>query len=109
MLPCFAQVKRSDSRINIVLPQPLLIVGDVKIEFSQKLDMFGFGYQCHAQVDLVVACQVDLGELAVQHIERRVIWRVVRPGRHQQVEEALRATKVEEVADVHVANALRLV
>jgi len=37
------QVKRSDSRINIVLPQPLLIVGDVKIEFSQKLDMFGFG------------------------------------------------------------------
>ena len=26
-----------------MLPQPLLIVGDVKIEFSQKLDMFGFG------------------------------------------------------------------
>ncbi|XP_023331913.1 cyclin-G-associated kinase [Eurytemora carolleeae] len=37
------QVKRTDGRINIVLPQPLLIVGDVKIEFIQKNDVFNFG------------------------------------------------------------------
>jgi len=36
-------VRRSDSRINIELEQPLLIVGDVKIDFSQKmkLDILG--------------------------------------------------------------------
>ena len=38
------QVKRTDGRINIELPSPLLIVGDIKIEFSQKikLDVFNF-------------------------------------------------------------------
>ena len=34
-----AQVKRTDGRINIVPPQPLLIVGDVRIEFTQKVDI----------------------------------------------------------------------
>jgi len=37
------QVKRTDGRINIVLPQPLLIVGDVKIEFHTRLDVFSIG------------------------------------------------------------------
>jgi len=33
------QVRRSDGRINIELPVPLLIVGDIKIEFQQKLKL----------------------------------------------------------------------
>jgi len=33
------QVRRTDGRINIDLPSPLLIVGDIKIEFSQKLKL----------------------------------------------------------------------
>lgn len=33
-------VKRTDGRINIVLPSPLLLVGDVKIEFTQKIKIF---------------------------------------------------------------------
>jgi phosphatidylinositol-3,4,5-trisphosphate 3-phosphatase/dual-specificity protein phosphatase PTEN len=37
------QVKRTDGRINIVLPQPLIIVGDVKVEFFQKNDVFNLG------------------------------------------------------------------
>lgn len=38
------QVRRTDGRINIELPTPLLIVGDIKIEFCQKikLDVFNF-------------------------------------------------------------------
>lgn len=38
------QVRRTDGRINIELPSALLIVGDIKIEFSQKikLDVFNF-------------------------------------------------------------------
>ena len=37
-------MRRTDGRINIELPSPLLIVGDIKIEFSQKikLDVFNF-------------------------------------------------------------------
>ena len=33
------QVRRSDGRIIVELPQPILIVGDVKIEFIQKIKM----------------------------------------------------------------------
>jgi len=33
------QVRRNDGRINIDLPTPLLIVGDIKIEFSQKMKL----------------------------------------------------------------------
>lgn len=33
------QVRRNDGRINIDLPVPLLIVGDIKIEFQQKLKL----------------------------------------------------------------------
>lgn len=33
------QVRRNDGRINIDLPTPLLIVGDIKIEFQQKLKL----------------------------------------------------------------------
>ena len=33
------QVRRNDGRINIDLPHPLLIVGDIKIEFQQKLKL----------------------------------------------------------------------
>ena len=33
------QVKRTDGRINIELPQPLLIVGDIKIKFIQKMKL----------------------------------------------------------------------
>ena len=32
-------VRRSDSHINIELEQPLLIVGDVKVDFSQKIKL----------------------------------------------------------------------
>merc|ERR1719309_361344 len=37
------QVKRTDGRISIQLPSPLLIVGDVKIEFYQKNFNYGKG------------------------------------------------------------------
>ena len=33
------QTRRSDGMINLLLPQPLLIVGDIKIEFIQKLKL----------------------------------------------------------------------
>ncbi len=33
------QVRRNDGRINIDLPHPLLIVGDIKLEFQQKLKL----------------------------------------------------------------------
>jgi len=33
------QARRSDGMINLLLPQPLLIVGDIKIEFIQKLKL----------------------------------------------------------------------
>lgn len=33
------QVRRTDGRINIDLPTPLLIVGDIKIEFCQKIKL----------------------------------------------------------------------
>ena len=33
------QVRRSDGTVNIELPQPILIVGDVKIEFQHKIKM----------------------------------------------------------------------
>ena len=33
------QVRRTDGRINIDLPSPLLIVGDIKIEFCQKIKL----------------------------------------------------------------------
>ena len=32
-------VKRTDGRINIELQNPLLIVGDVKIDFTQKIKL----------------------------------------------------------------------
>ena len=32
-------VRRTDGRINIELPQPLLIVGDIKIEFIGKIKL----------------------------------------------------------------------
>merc|ERR1719420_975277 len=33
------QVRRTDTRINLELPQPILIVGDIKIEFTQKIKL----------------------------------------------------------------------
>ena len=48
-------VRRTDGRINIELPQPLLIVGDIKIEFIGKiklLDIFNVSQRYHS-TDLV--------------------------------------------------------
>ena len=63
-------VRRSDSRINIELEQPLLIVGDIKVDFSQKikLDLMNLSVRV-----LVKLCRF-VGKPRLLLIQQRNFW-----------------------------------
>ena len=72
-------------------------------------------HRLDSKVDRVLAREVDLGKLAVEHVLRRVVWRVARSIRHEQIEVPCnrrlkpatgRGTHKVDDANIHVPNAL---